>query len=81
VARVLMSGNSVIGEAAIRAGCQCYFGYPITPAIFIIMSVWMMTYTLIERPFESLFGIITILAGIPFYIIFTKKNKKINQKT
>jgi len=31
VAKVLMSGNSIIGEAAIRAGCQCYFGYPITP--------------------------------------------------
>ena len=29
--RVLMSGNSAIAEAAIRAGCQCYFGYPITP--------------------------------------------------
>jgi 2-oxoglutarate ferredoxin oxidoreductase subunit alpha len=26
-----MAGNAVIGEAAIRAGCQCYFGYPITP--------------------------------------------------
>ncbi len=26
-----MSGNSAIAEAAIRAGCQCYFGYPITP--------------------------------------------------
>jgi 2-oxoglutarate ferredoxin oxidoreductase subunit alpha len=26
-----MTGNSAIGEAAIRAGCQCYFGYPITP--------------------------------------------------
>jgi 2-oxoglutarate ferredoxin oxidoreductase subunit alpha len=26
-----MNGNSVIGEAAIRAGCKCYFGYPITP--------------------------------------------------
>jgi len=26
-----MNGNSTIGEAAIRAGCQCYFGYPITP--------------------------------------------------
>jgi len=26
-----MTGNSSIGEAAIRAGCQCYFGYPITP--------------------------------------------------
>lgn len=29
--KVLMYGNTVIGEAAIRAGCQCYFGYPITP--------------------------------------------------
>jgi 2-oxoglutarate ferredoxin oxidoreductase subunit alpha len=31
VVRELMSGNAAIGEAAIRAGCQCYFGYPITP--------------------------------------------------
>jgi 2-oxoglutarate ferredoxin oxidoreductase subunit alpha len=31
VAKILMTGNSAIGEAAIRAGCQCYFGYPITP--------------------------------------------------
>jgi 2-oxoglutarate ferredoxin oxidoreductase subunit alpha len=31
VAKVLTNGNSAIGEAAIRAGCQCYFGYPITP--------------------------------------------------
>ena len=31
MAEVLMTGNSAIGEAAIRAGCQCYFGYPITP--------------------------------------------------
>lgn len=31
MAKVLMDGNSTIGEAAIRAGCQCYFGYPITP--------------------------------------------------
>lgn len=31
MAKVLMTGNATIGEAAIRAGCQCYFGYPITP--------------------------------------------------
>jgi len=29
--RKLMRGNEVIAEAAIRAGCQCYFAYPITP--------------------------------------------------
>jgi len=26
-----MKGNDAISEAAIRAGCQAYFGYPITP--------------------------------------------------
>jgi len=26
-----MSGNHTFGEAAIRAGCRAYFGYPITP--------------------------------------------------
>ena len=31
MAKVLMTGNAAIGEAAIRAGCRCYFGYPITP--------------------------------------------------
>ena len=29
--KVLMKGNDAIAEAAIRAGVQCYFGYPITP--------------------------------------------------
>lgn len=29
--RVLMNGNEAIGEGAIRGGCDCYFGYPITP--------------------------------------------------
>ena len=27
----LMKGNEVIAEAAIRCGCDGYFGYPITP--------------------------------------------------
>ncbi len=31
VKRMLMRGNEVIAEAAIRAGCECYFAYPITP--------------------------------------------------
>ena len=31
MAKVLMKGNEAIAEAAIRAGCDAYFGYPITP--------------------------------------------------
>ena len=29
--RVLMKGNEAMAEAAIRAGCRHFFGYPITP--------------------------------------------------
>jgi 2-oxoglutarate/2-oxoacid ferredoxin oxidoreductase subunit alpha len=31
VNKVLMAGNHIIGEAAIRCGCRFYAGYPITP--------------------------------------------------
>ena len=29
--KMLMRGSDVVGEAAVRAGCRYYFGYPITP--------------------------------------------------
>jgi len=29
--KVLISGNEALAEGAVRAGCRCYFGYPITP--------------------------------------------------
>ena len=31
MAKILMKGNEAIGEAAIKAGCLHFFGYPITP--------------------------------------------------
>lgn len=31
MAKVLIKGNEALGEAAVRAGCRYFFGYPITP--------------------------------------------------
>ena len=31
MAKELWKGNEAIAEAAIRAGCKYFFGYPITP--------------------------------------------------
>src|SRR5512133_895036 len=31
MAKVLMKGNEAIAQAAISAGCEGFFGYPITP--------------------------------------------------
>ncbi|MCX6286540.1 MAG: 3-methyl-2-oxobutanoate dehydrogenase subunit VorB [Bacteroidetes bacterium] len=42
----LMKGNEAVAEAAIRAGCDGYFGYPITPQSEV------MEYLMAERPHE-----------------------------
>ncbi len=42
----LMKGNEAIAEAAIRAGCDGYFGYPITPQSEV------MEYLMVEKPHE-----------------------------
>lgn len=31
MAKILITGNEALAEAAVRAGCRRYFGYPITP--------------------------------------------------
>ena len=42
----LMKGNEAVAEAAIRAGADGYFGYPITPQSEVL------EYLMAERPFE-----------------------------
>ena len=42
----LMKGNEAIAEAAIRAGVDAYFGYPITPQSEVI------EYLMAEKPYE-----------------------------
>jgi len=42
----LMKGNEAVAEAAIRAGCDGYFGYPITPQSEV------MEYLMAEKPQE-----------------------------
>ncbi len=51
----LMKGNEAIAEAAIRAGCDGYFGYPITPQSEV------MEYLMKERP-ENRTGMVVLQA-------------------
>lgn len=42
-------------------------GYPVTPAIFVILASLFVLYTLIEKPLEAGAGIGFLLLGIPVY--------------
>jgi basic amino acid/polyamine antiporter, APA family len=45
------------------------WGYPITPLIFLIVTLSMMLYTVQQRTVESLLGLLTALVGLGIYFI------------
>lgn len=51
------------------------WGYPVTPLIFMVIILWILIYMVIEKPIESLYGILTIFVGFVFYFINSKVKK------
>jgi APA family basic amino acid/polyamine antiporter len=50
-------------------------GYPWTPAIFVLVSLAIVVNAFFSDPRVSLTGSVIILAGIPLYYFFTRKNR------
>jgi APA family basic amino acid/polyamine antiporter len=44
------------------------WGYPVTPALFLIVTGWMLVFLLRFRPVESLAGLAVVALGIPVYL-------------
>jgi 2-oxoglutarate ferredoxin oxidoreductase subunit alpha len=65
MAKVLMKGNEAIAEAAIRAGCDAYFGYPITPQTEVLeyMSRRMPELGRVFVQAESELGAVNMVYG------------------
>jgi APA family basic amino acid/polyamine antiporter len=49
------------------------FGYPVTPAIFILINTWFIVNIMINKPLHMAVGIIFLLIGVPVYLYFKKK--------
>ena len=41
--------------------------YPVIPAAFVLTSLWMLLWTLVGRPREALWGLLTVACGGAFY--------------
>ena len=48
------------------------WGYPFTPLLFLAISLFTLGYALVDRPWESLAGLATVLAGLPIYLLSPK---------
>ncbi len=44
------------------------WGYPVTPALFMACSLWMMAFVALRKPTESILGLLSLLAGFVAYL-------------
>ncbi len=51
------------------------FGYPVVPALFLLVAAYLLINTLITAPTQSFTGIFLILLGLPVYYYLTRKYK------
>ena len=51
------------------------WGYPVTPAIFLIVNGWMLWYVFLDKPRESLAGLGTILSGLVVFYLSPRQKK------
>jgi len=49
------------------------WGYPFTPLIFLALSVWTLTYILLQRPQEAFAGLLVVGSGFGFYALSQRK--------
>ena len=49
------------------------WGYPLTPAIFLALSGWTLTFIVQKNPAESLYGLLTLLGGVAVYALTTRR--------
>jgi APA family basic amino acid/polyamine antiporter len=49
------------------------WGYPFTPLVFLLVTLFMMYYLVTERPLQSLLGILIMISGLLIYAVFRKR--------
>jgi APA family basic amino acid/polyamine antiporter len=45
-------------------------GYPVVPALFVLVALWLVINTLTAYPVESVAGLVLMALGLPFYFYF-----------
>ncbi|MCP4727211.1 MAG: amino acid permease [bacterium] len=53
------------------------WGYPVIPVLFILASLVILINTLLEKPAESIAGIIISLTGVPVYYYWKRKKNSV----
>lgn len=47
-------------------------GYPVVPALFVLVAIWLVLNSLSATPVESVAGLVMMAVGLPFYFFFRR---------
>jgi len=53
------------------------WGYPVVPAIFVLVTIYLIVFTIKNAPAQSLIGLLIIASGLPVYWYFARRNPRI----
>jgi APA family basic amino acid/polyamine antiporter len=56
------------------------WGYPVTPILFLAITLWMMISVVLEKPKESLLGLITVIAGLIIFFFSREPGRTIHSQ-
>jgi len=56
------------------------WGYPVVPINFLVVNVWLIATTIWNTPKQSAIGLGLILIGLPVYLIWSKRDRSMNEK-
>ena len=54
------------------------WGYPVVPLVFVVGSMGLVVNTLLERPVESIAGLLLMAAGLPAYAYWRRKRVRLS---
>ncbi len=49
------------------------WGYPLTPVVFLLVTLFMMYYLVTGRPLQAFLGILIMISGLLIYVVFRKR--------
>jgi len=49
------------------------WGYPVVPAIFVLVTIYLIVFTIKNAPVQSLIGLLIIALGLPVYWYFARQ--------
>jgi APA family basic amino acid/polyamine antiporter len=57
------------------------WGYPVLPALFLVVTAWLLVNTIWTAPTQSLIGLVIVALGLPIHWYYSRRNARLTLPT